>query len=177
MKTALIIVDVQNDFLPGGALGVPDGDKVIEPLIEAAAEADLIVASRDWHPKNHCSFTDAGGQWPQHCVADTEGAEIHSFIADLADVIVSKATETDRDAYSAFDGTELAALLKKAGVERVLIGGLATDYCVKATTLDALRAGFQTTVLVNASAAVNVNEGDGGQAVMDMRHAGAQVVH
>lgn len=171
--TALVVVDVQHDFLPGGALGVPGGDAVVEPLVRAAAAADLVVKTRDAHTADHCSFTDQGGTWPVHCVAGTHGAELHPAIAALDGPLVEKATTQEADAYSGFDGTRLADLLRDAGVERVVVGGLATDYCVKATVLDALAEGFATTVLTDAIAAVDVREGDGRRALEEMAAAGA----
>lgn len=173
--TALITVDVQHDFLPGGALGVPGGDAVVEPLVRAAGAADLIVKTRDAHTADHCSFTEQGGIWPVHCVAGTHGAELHPQIAALAGPLVEKATTQDADAYSGFDGTELTELLRDAGVTHVLIGGLATDYCVKATVLDSLAAGFDTTVLADAVAAVDMEAGDGRRALDEMVAAGAHV--
>ncbi len=174
-RTALICVDVQADFLPGGALAVPDGDEVIEPLLAAARDADLIVASRDWHPADHSSFAAAGGSWPPHCVADSRGAALDSRIAALATRVIDKATERDRDAYSAFEDTGLAKYLRGQGIERVLVGGLATDYCVKATVLDAVEAGFETIFLAEAARAVNVEPGDETAAITVMREAGAEV--
>lgn len=174
-KTAMIVVDVQNDFLPGGALGVPAGDEVVEPLVEAAEEADLVVASRDWHPADHMSFTDQGGIWPVHCVAETQGAQLHPFIEDLADAIVDKATSSDVDAYSAFQGTDLAEYLREQGVTRVLVGGLATDYCVKATALDAKKAGFEVELLTDASRGVDVNPGDSEAAIREVAASGATI--
>ncbi len=173
--TALIAVDVQHDFLPGGALGVPGGDAVVEPLVRAAGAAGLVVKTRDAHTVEHCSFTEQGGIWPVHCVAGTHGAELHPAIAALDGPLVEKATTQDADAYSGFDGTQLARLLQDAGVTHVLVGGLATDYCVKATVLDALAAGFRTTVLADAVAAVDVEDGDGRRALDEMVAAGAQV--
>ena len=175
---ALVVVDVQNDFLPGGALAVPAGDAVIEPLntwIARFRAAGLpVVATRDWHPPNHCSFREQGGPWPAHCVADTPGA---AFAADLHlpdDAwIVSKATEPDREAYSGFEGTDLAERLKDAGVRRLFIGGLATDYCVLNTVKDALANGFAVYLLSDAIRAVNVNPGDGDRAITEMTAAGA----
>lgn len=174
-KTAMIVVDVQNDFLPGGALGVPAGDEVVEPLVEAAEEADLVVASRDWHPADHMSFTDQGGIWPVHCVAETQGAQLHPFIEDMADAIVDKATSSDLDAYSAFQGTDLAEYLREQGVTRVLVGGLATDYCVKATALDAKKAGFEVELLTDASRGVEVNPGDSEAAIREVAASGATI--
>ena len=174
-ETALIAVDVQHDFLPGGALAVPGGDAVVEPLVRAAKAAGMVVKTRDAHPPDHCSFTEQGGTWPEHCVAGTHGAELHPAIAALDGPLVEKATTQDADAYSGFDGTNLAELLREADVKHVLVGGLATDVCVKATVLDALGAGFRTTVLTDAVAAVDVEEGDGQRALDEMVAAGAEV--
>lgn len=171
---AVIVVDVQNDFCPGGALPVPDGDRVIRPLNELLRRTDcLIVATRDWHPANHCSFTDQGGSWPVHCVADTWGADFHPHLdQSRLHVIVSKATSPDQEAYSGFQGTSLAALLQERGIKRVLIGGLATDYCVKASAIDARQAGFEVIVLADAIRGVEVNPGDCAKAIEEMRQAG-----
>lgn len=175
MSTALIAVDVQGDFLPGGSLAVPDGFAVVQPLLDAAADADLVVATRDWHAAGHVSFAARGGPWPPHCVAGTAGAALHPRIDVAADVVVSKGTDVDLDAYSGFDGTPLATLLRGAGVTRVVVGGLATDYCVRATVLDALREGFAVTVLRDAVRAVDVQPGDGERALEEMRAAGASI--
>jgi len=177
---ALIIVDVQNDFLPGGALAVAMGDRVIEPLtrcIEACERQGLpVFATRDWHPPDHCSFQSHGGIWPVHCVAGTRGAEFPARLSLPANVrIISKATSAQADAYSGFQGTELARQLADAGCDRVLIGGLATDYCVRATALDAGAAGFQVIVLEDAVQAVDLRAGDGQRALDDMRDSGAQL--
>lgn len=177
-RDALLIVDVQNDFLPGGSLAVPGGDEVIAPLncaIAAARRKGLpIIASRDWHPRNHCSFRARGGPWPEHCVADTPGAQFAPGLELPPDaIIVSKATREDADAYSAFDGTGLAERLRALGVERLLVGGLATDYCVLNTVRDALKAGFEVLLLTDAIRAVNVEPGDGERAEAEMCAAGA----
>ncbi len=175
-RSALLIVDVQHDFLPGGALGVPHGDEVVEPLVVAAAEADLVIASRDDHPPDHCSFATQGGPWPPHCVHGTRGAELEPRIAALPlDRVVAKATSAGSDAYSAFDGTGLAGELRELGVERLVVGGLATDYCVRATVLDALREGFAVTVLRDAVRGVEVAAGDSERAIDEMRAAGAVI--
>jgi nicotinamidase/pyrazinamidase len=143
MKTALLIVDVQNDFLPGGALAVPDGDEIIEPLIQIAKEVDLVIASRDWHPANHFSFTKNGGEFPTHCVQDTKGARIPTKISKLAHYTVSKGMDKDKEAFSLFAGHTLRPkllpdrLLKVHKIERVIIGGLAMDICVRYTAHDA----------------------------------------
>jgi nicotinamidase/pyrazinamidase len=173
---ALLLVDVQNDFLPGGALGVPDGDAVIAPLngyLQAAARRQLLIfASRDWHPRNHCSFKPQGGPWPEHCIADTPGAQFSPALALPANAItISKAMRPERDAYSAFDGTWLRALLTQANVDRVLIGGLATDYCVLNSVRDALAAGFRVVLLTDAIRAIDA--GDGARAEAQMIQLGA----
>jgi len=176
---ALVIVDVQNDFLPGGSLPVPEGDLVIPALNKAIflfREDSLpIVASRDWHPENHCSFQSQGGPWPVHCVAGSEGAGFPPTL-DLpcSAVIVSKGTEPGHEAYSAFDQTGLAETLRKMGVKRLVTGGLATDYCVLHTVQDALKEGFQVVLLTDAIRAVEVSPGDGERAVAEMVRLGAQ---
>jgi nicotinamidase/pyrazinamidase len=174
----LLLVDVQRDFLPGGRLGVPHGDEVV-PVLNAylalAREKSVpVYASRDWHPADHCSFQPQGGPWPQHCVAATAGA---SFAPDLElppdAVVVSKATTADADAYSAFQGTDLAQRLRDEGIGRLLIGGLATDYCVLNTVRDALQLGFDVLLLEDAVRAVEVQPGDGARARESMERAGA----
>jgi nicotinamidase/pyrazinamidase len=175
VSEALLIIDVQNDFTPGGALGVPGGDAVVAPLVRAASAAGFVVKTGDAHTADHCSFTDQGGTWPVHCVAGTHGAELHPAIDALDGPLIQKAMTQGADAYSGFDGTRLTELLRDAGIRHVLVGGLATDYCVKATVLDALRAGFRTTVLADAIAAVDVEPGDGRRALEEMVAAGAQV--
>jgi nicotinamidase/pyrazinamidase len=173
--TALIAVDVQRDFLPGGALGVPDGDAVITALIRAAAAVPYVVATRDLHPPRHVSFVERGGPWPPHCLMGTPGALVDQRILDAADLVVSKGRDPEHEQYSGFDGTVLAEALRGLGVTRVLIGGLATDYCVRATVLDARRAGFDVVVLSDGIRAVDVVAGDGERAIAEMRDAGARV--
>lgn len=176
MTEALLIVDVQHDFLPGGALAVTDGDEVIPALVAAAEAAELVVASRDAHPADHSSFSEQGGIWPVHCVDGTRGAELHPEIAALdPELVVEKATTRDVDAYSAFDGTGLADELRARGVDRLVVGGLATDYCVRASVLDALREGFAVTVLADGVRGVDVQPGDSERALSEMRAAGATV--
>ncbi len=175
---ALVIVDVQNDFLPEGALGVPDGDQVVPVLnhyIERFVRAGLpVIATRDWHPPNHCSFTARGGPWPPHCIAGTPGAAFAPWLRLPEDaIVISKATDPDRDAYSGFDGTDLSERLRKLGVGRLWIGGLATDYCVLATVRDAIAAGFAVVYLNDASRAVNVTSGDGDAAEREIAALGA----
>lgn len=175
---ALIVVDVQKDFLPGGSLGVTDGDAVIEPLnrmIERFTAAGLpVVATRDWHPADHISFAARGGPWPPHCVQETAGARFDERL-DLPPSarVVSKADSSDADAYSGFQGTDLDAHLRSLGVRRIFVGGLATDYCVLNTVLDARRAGYDVVLLTDAIAAVNVAPRDGEHAVAEMVAAGA----
>lgn len=174
---ALIVVDVQNDFCPGGALAVPDGDAVVEPINRMAREAPLVIATRDWHPADHGSFAERGGPWPVHCVAGTAGAELHPGIErDRVDVVLDKGQALDRDGYSGFEGTELERLLREHDVDTVDITGLALDYCVKATALDARRAGLNVVVHRGATRAVEVEPGDGERAVEELRAAGVEVV-
>ncbi len=178
---ALIVVDVQRDFLPGGALAVRDGERVIPVLnrcLDYFREARLtIVATRDWHPPDHCSFSAQGGSWPPHCVENSPGAEFAGQLELPRDaLIISKATMSDKDAYSAFDGTDLDQHLRAAGVRRVFVGGLATDYCVLATVKDAARAGFCVYVLGDAVRAVDARPGDGDRALDTMRAAGAEII-
>jgi nicotinamidase/pyrazinamidase len=178
---ALIVVDVQNDFCPGGALAVPGGDQVLPPLRRAIAlfrEAHLpVVFTRDWHPPDHCSFQDHGGPWPVHCVAGTPGARFHPDLQPVPEgEIISKGTSPHQEAYSGFQGTDLAPRLRAAGVRRVLVGGLATDYCVKATVEDAIEEGFAAVVLTDAVRAVDVKPGDGNRALEELERAGAREI-
>lgn len=176
---ALLLVDVQNDFCPGGALAVTDGDAVVPVLndwIAAAIQGGaLVFASRDWHPADHLSFAEQGGPWPPHCVKDTPGAAFHPDL-ELPDdaAVVSKADQADREAYSAFDSGELGEKLGAAGVRRLWVGGLATDYCVKASVLDAVEvSGLEVHVITDAIRAVDVAPSDGEAALKAMREAGA----
>ncbi|HKO28749.1 MAG TPA: nicotinamidase [Solirubrobacteraceae bacterium] len=174
---ALIVVDVQNDFCPGGALAVPDGDAVVEAINRLASDAAFVVATRDWHPSDHGSFAAQGGPWPAHCVAGTSGAELHAGIdVDLIDAVVDKGQAVDREGYSGFEGTELEELLRSREVDAVDVAGLALDYCVKATALDARRAGLAVTVHRGATRPVEVHPGDGERAVAELRAAGVEVV-
>jgi nicotinamidase/pyrazinamidase len=175
---ALLIVDLQNDFLPGGALAVPRGDLVIAPinaLIDLYHERGLpIYASRDWHPEDHCSFTAQGGPWPPHCVAETEGA-LFSEALQLPEeaIVISKALTADEDAYSAFNGTGLARSMLADGITRLAVCGLATDYCVLNTVLDGIEAGFEVLLVLEATRAVEVKPGDGDRAIAGMLARGA----
>ncbi|OLE53657.1 MAG: hypothetical protein AUG51_12415 [Acidobacteria bacterium 13_1_20CM_3_53_8] len=179
-KRALIVVDVQNDFCPGGALAVPHGDEVVAPLNRLIKEflnrGDVVVKSRDWHPRRTKHFAEFGGTWPVHCVQETPGAEFHKELTDDPRIKIISKGMGDEDSYSAFDGTELAKLLRENGVKEVWVGGLATDYCVKNTALDARREGFNVKVVSEAMRPVEVSPGDGQRAVEEMREAGAQII-
>jgi nicotinamidase/pyrazinamidase len=178
---ALIVVDVQNDFLPGGALAVPAGAEVIPRLnlcIEEFERQHLpIFVTRDWHPRNHCSFREQGGPWPPHCVAGTYGAEFPRQLRLPADAhVISKATQAEADAYSGFQGTDLAQQLHEAGCRRVFVGGVATEYCVRATVQDARAGGFAAVVLADAVRALDAQPGDGARALAEMQARGAEIL-
>ena len=178
---ALIVVDVQRDFCPGGALPVPRGDEVIPVLNEYLERfrraGAAIYATRDWHPPNHKSFREYGGEWPPHCIQGTEGAEFHPNLKLPSDtLIISKATEPDKEAYSGFEGTNLKEILESRGVKRVFVGGLATDYCVKSTVLDALKYGFEVFLLVDAVRGVDLQPGDSERAIEEMVRRGAKKI-
>jgi nicotinamidase/pyrazinamidase len=177
---ALLLVDVQNDFCPGGSLAVPGGDKVAESLSGPAARFKAagarVYASQDWHPAGHSSFKEQGGPWPAHCVQGSHGARIHSGLRlPLGTAIVRKGTNPNVDAYSAFLDSNLEEALRRGNVKRIFVGGLATDYCVLNTVLDAQRLGFEAYVLEDAIAAMNVNAGDEAGALQKMRDAGAKL--
>ena len=177
---ALIVVDVQNDFLPGGALAVPGGGAVIGPLngyIRQFSRLRLpVFATRDWHPREHCSFREHGGRWPVHCVAGTHGAKFPPELQLPPDAhVISKATQPESDAYSGFQGTELAQQLRDLGCTRLFVGGLATEYCVRATVLDARAAGLEVIVLADAIRAIDAEPGEGEHALAEMQASGAQV--
>jgi len=175
---ALLVIDFQNDFCPGGALAVPQGDEIAGRVNELAASGDfdLVVATRDWHPADHGSFSERGGPWPVHCVQETPGAELHPALDRThIDVVVDKGQNPGTEGYSGFDETELASLLRERGIDSVTVVGLATDYCVKNTALDALREGFDVTVDSSAARGVNVRPGDDERALDELRAAGAQV--
>ena len=178
MSRALVIVDFQNDFCPGGALAVPDGDAIAARLNDLASsdEFDLVVATRDWHPPDHGSFAEQGGPWPVHCVAGTSGAELHHALDPTPiDMVVDKGQDPATEGYSGFEGTELAELLRERGIDQITVTGLATDYCVKNTALDALREGFAVTVDSTATRGVEVEPGDSERALEAVREAGASV--
>ena len=177
---ALLVVDVQNDFLPGGSLAVPRGNEVVPVLNRCLAlfskQSLPVYASRDWHPPDHCSFRAQGGPWPPHCMADTYGAEFAGNLDLPADaVIISKADTPEKDAYSAFEGTDLGLCLKAVDVRRLFVGGLATDYCVLNTVKDALALGYAVVLLADAVRPVEVTPGDGEKAMMEMRTLGAHI--
>ena len=173
-----MIVDLQNDFTTGGALAVEGGEDIADRVNELAADErfDLVVATRDWHPRDHGSFAERGGPWPVHCVQGTEGAELHPALdRALVDVVVDKGQDPAADGYSGFEATELESLLRERGIDRLTVVGLATDVCVKNTVLDARGRGFEVDVDSEAVRAVDVEPGDGERALDEMRAAGATV--
>jgi nicotinamidase/pyrazinamidase len=177
---ALLVIDVQRDFLPGGSLAVPAGDQIIAPLnayISAFAARELpIFLSRDWHPPNHCSFRSERGKWPAHCIQGSVGAQWAPGLNVLAQAhVISKATERCGDAYSAFAGTALLPLLRDLAVKRLFVGGLATDYCVHATVIDARTHGYEVVLLADAIRGVNAEPGDVTGAIKDMLQQGASL--
>jgi nicotinamidase/pyrazinamidase len=173
---ALLVIDVQNDFCKGGTLAIEEGERVVPILnrwLRAARDGGIpVYASRDWHPRGHLSFVEAGGQWPAHCIQDTEGAAFHPDL-ELPDdvVLVAKGVRFDLDQYSAFGETGLDQRLRRDGVRRLWVGGLALDVCVRATVLDALRAGLEVRVIVDAARPVSVE--NGARARDEMESAGA----
>jgi nicotinamidase/pyrazinamidase len=177
MADALLIIDFQNDFTAGGALAVPEGDEIAAPVKRLADHYDLVVATRDWHPPDHASFETEGGPWPVHCVQGTPGAEFHPAMEDVEiDAVVDVGRERDDEGYSGFEKSDLAEILHERGVERVAVCGLATDYCVRASAIDACREGLDVTVVEDAIRGVDVKPGDSERALDDMRAAGARVV-
>jgi nicotinamidase/pyrazinamidase len=180
---ALLIVDVQNDFCPGGALPVAGGDEVARVLADLAPAFDVVFASRDWHPPDHGSFVghvpedwhgvDPPGIWPSHCVAGTPGAELKAPLDEAAVELVDKGQDPGTQGYSAFQGTALAERLGARGVDRVVVGGLATDYCVKETVLDARRQAFEVVVVADGTAGIEARPGDVHAAYAEMAAAGA----
>lgn len=175
---ALLIVDVQNDFCPGGSLPIADGDVVVpilNELIVMAVQANIpVFASRDWHPSNHPSFEPEGGIWPTHCVQDSDGAKFHPTLSLPEQVVViSKGTRFDKDQYSAFDETGLASILRKLNVQKVWIGGLALDVCVRATALDAFRLGFEVRLIKSATRPVTSEGGE--EALAELLETGISI--
>src|ERR671918_553191 len=185
-KDALVLVDPQIDFCPGGALPVVDGDKIMPILnryINRFAQAGLpIFATRDWHPEKTSHFNTGGGPWPPHCIQGSKGAQFHPHLKlPLEAVIVSAGMGSDEDGYSGFlgrddHGAKLADLLRQRGIERIFVGGLATDYCVKHTVLDGLKEGLRVVLLADSVRGVNLKPGDSERAIEQMRRAGAEVV-
>lgn len=180
-RKALIVVDVQNDFCPGGSLAVAHGDEVVAPLNKLMKEfldrGEPVFKTRDWHPAKTKHFKAYGGTWPIHCVQNTHGAEFHPDLLDDPRVtVISKGFDESADGYSGFDGTDLAQTLRDEGVEEVCVGGLATDYCVKETVLSALREGFKVKALADSMRPVNVSPDDGRKAIEEMSAAGAEIV-
>lgn len=184
--TALLVVDVQNDFCPGGALAVPEGDRVV-PVINrvaaaVAAAGGAVFASRDWHPERSPHFADHGGTWPRHCVQNSEGAALHpALVLPPGAVLVTKGDRADSEGYDAFeghttDGQPFDAALRARGIRTLLVAGLATDYCVKASVLGARARGLDVAVLEDAVEAVNLQPGDADRALEAMREAGATIV-
>jgi nicotinamidase/pyrazinamidase len=176
---ALIIVDVQNDFCSGGALPVPEGEKVVRAINSMQKSFDHIVFSRDWHPDDHCSFSYAptytDGSWPSHCVQNSPGAEFHGDLRVPVDaLIIDKASSPDQENYSAFDGTGLADNLRRHNVQRVFVTGLALDYCVRATALDALKEGFSVALAKDAVRAVSPDKTE--EILQELRRAGVDVI-
>lgn len=181
-NNALLLVDVQNDFCPGGTLAVPEGDRVVETINRVSGLFRFVVASQDWHPADHVSFKERGGPWPPHCIQGTRGAQFHPALdRSNVQVVVRKGSNPDRDAYSAFDATDKSArsldeILRSRGVRTLFVAGLATDYCVKASALDGLRNGYEVRVIVDAVKAVDVSPGDGGRALEEITQRGGKVV-
>lgn len=183
-RDALLVVDVQNDFCPGGALPVAEGDRVVPVLnryIERFQRANLpILATRDWHPEKTSHFNTSGGVWPPHCIRGAKGAEFHpDLVLSENVVIISKGMGPEEEAYSGFEGTDthhvkLAELLRQRGVERIFVGGLATDYCVKHTVVDGLKEGFKVVLLEDAVRGVDLQPGDSERAIAEMIRAGAE---
>ena len=180
--SALLLVDLQNDFCPGGALAVPGGDQIIPVVNRLLPQFAVIIAGQDWHPADHCSFRDQGGPWPPHCVQGTNGAALHPAVEQFRIThYVRKATQRDVEAYSEFSGVDaggqrLDALLKAHAITALYVAGLATDYCVRATVLDGLRLGYRVIVVRDAIRAVEANTGDGARACAEMQRHGAQFV-
>ena len=181
MKSALLVVDVQNDFCPGGSLAVAEGDQIIPIINRLLPRFETVVYTRDWHPAAHISFAVqprfVDQSWPVHCVAGTPGAAFHPALQVREDaIIVNKGTAVDQEAYSGFQGTDLADQLRRLGVATLYLTGLATDYCVKATALDARREGFQVRVIRDAVRGVDVPPGSAAQALRELEGAGVKLI-
>lgn len=175
MREALLIVDFQNDFVPGGALAVPGGDEIAERVEELLEERDfdLVVATRDWHPADHRSFEEQGGPWPPHCVQGTSGAELHESVdRSKVDVVIDKGVRAEVEGYSGFEETQLESVLREHGIERVTVVGLATDVCVRATALEALEHGFEVVVDERGVRGIDAEPGNSQRALDEIRAAG-----
>jgi nicotinamidase/pyrazinamidase len=178
MARALLVIDFQNDFVPGGALPVPHGDEIAPRVNELldSGDFDLVVATRDWHPPDHNSFEAQGGPWPPHCVQGTEGAELYASLdRSRIDVVVDAGYRPELEGYSGFEETNLEGELRSRDIDDVTVVGLATDYCVRATALDAVRAGFNVTVDRAGVRGIDVEPGDSERALEEVRAAGASV--
>lgn len=180
--SALILVDIQNDFCPGGALAVDEGDQIVPVVNRLIPEFPLVISTQDWHPSNHVSFKEQGGPWPPHCVQGTRGAELHQDLkTDTIADYFQKASSADKDDYSEFEGKDeqgrsLDELLKSNGVRRLYVVGLATDYCVLETVLDGIKYGYDVYPVIDAMRAVNVRPQDGEEALLKMSNSGAHLV-
>ncbi|MCS6998998.1 MAG: nicotinamidase [Aquificaceae bacterium] len=178
-RDTLIVVDMQRDFMPGGALPVQEGDTIVPKLNEYiglfSKKGLPVFFTRDWHPPDHLSFKEQGGLWPPHCVQYSEGALFHPDLLVPQDnrFIISKGTSKDFDAYSGFQGTILDNLLKERGIRRVFVGGVATDYCVRNTVLGAINLGYQAFLLLDGIKGVDVKQGDSDRAIEEMLQMGA----
>jgi nicotinamidase/pyrazinamidase len=174
---ALLIIDFQNDFTSGGALEVSGGDEIAGPVKRLADHFDLVFATRDWHPPDHASFETQGGPWPVHCVQGSRGAEFHPAMGSVRlDAVIDVGRGREDEGYSGFEKSDLARILADHGVDEVYVCGLATDYCVRASAIDACEEGFDVSVVEDAVRGVEVTEGDSQRAFEDMRRAGARVV-
>ena len=178
MAEALLVIDFQNDFVPGGALPVAHGDEIagrIDELLDSG-RFDLVVATRDWHPADHASFAEQGGPWPPHCVQGTPGAELHASLdRSRVDYVVDVGSGQRDDGYSGFEKSDLADILRRHGIDAVTVVGLATDYCVRATALDALREGFRVTIDRTAVRGIDVTPGDSERALSEVEAAGGAI--
>jgi len=182
LDAALILVDIQNDFCPGGALAVNEGDQIVPVVNRLIPEFPIVISTQDWHPENHISFKEQGGPWPPHCVQGTRGAELHSDLkTDTIAHYFRKASSPDKDDYSEFAGKDdrgrsLDEVLRNHGVKKLYAVGLATDYCVLETVIDGLRLGYEVYAVTDAMRAVNVNSADGAAALQKMADGGAHLV-
>lgn len=181
-QSALILVDIQNDFCPGGALAVNEGDRIIPIVNRLISKFSLVISTQDWHPANHVSFREQGGPWPPHCVQGTTGADLHPDLeTDKVALYFHKASSPVKDDYSEFEGKDeqgrpLDEVLKSRGVKNLYVVGLATDYCVLETVLDGLRYGYQVYAVTDAMRAVNVDPDDGEKALRKMATSGAHLL-